>query len=307
MKHYLANEEAPVCGFSPDAEFPIINAEKGILRFEIGKSFDLSDKHPNAIFKLQGGTKVNMVPDYAEAIISGLDYESLREILVEQGLFEKIDLVVDEGAAVLKAKGISSHASYPGDGENAIQLLLSFLEYVEFAPPATKQFITQLAGLLKMETDGRTLGLSCKDEISGALTLNLGIAEVSPRQARLVFDVRYPVTLNGDEIILKLKQIAQKLEADFSVKQHKLPLYVEPNREFIQTIQRVYQEVTGDTPRLISIGGGTYCRYVENTVSFGPVFPGQKELAHQRDEHIRLDDLKQLAKIYVQTIYELIK
>ena len=75
----------------------------------------------------------------------------------------------------------------------------------------------------------------------------------------------------------------------------------------IAAIQRVYEEVTGDTPRLISIGGGTYCRYVENTVSFGPVFPGQKELAHQKDENLGLEDLKKLAKIYAHTIYELIK
>src|SRR5699024_854074 len=31
MDHYLANEPIPDFGFSPDAEFPIINGEKGIL------------------------------------------------------------------------------------------------------------------------------------------------------------------------------------------------------------------------------------------------------------------------------------
>ena len=31
IKHYLANEEIPIYGFSPDAKFPIIYAEKGIL------------------------------------------------------------------------------------------------------------------------------------------------------------------------------------------------------------------------------------------------------------------------------------
>ncbi|MDA8228586.1 MAG: dipeptidase PepV [Desulfitobacterium hafniense] len=306
IKHYLAKEEPPVYGFSPDAEFPIIYAEKGILRFEMSKPFSRSEEHTNSLLMLQGGTKVNVVPDYAEAKICGLSPKYLLIKLRELGLTEKIKLDVDGDAVVIKATGISSHASYPGDGENAIQLLFHFLEHVEFGSPAQKQFLAHLNNQLKMETDGRTLGLSCNDEVSGALTLNLGVAEFTPEQGHLVFDIRYPVTLDGEEIIEKLKEIAQEWGADFSLKQHKLPLYVEPDREFIKTIQRVYQEVTGDTPRLISIGGGTYCRYVENTVSFGPVFPGQKELAHQKDEHLRLDDLKKLAKIYAQTIYELI-
>jgi succinyl-diaminopimelate desuccinylase len=86
-----------------------------------------------------------------------------------------------------------------------------------------------------------------------------------------------------------------------------MPLYVDPDTEFIKKLQNVYKKMTGDEPKLLSIGGGTYCRYVKNTVSFGPVFPGQKELAHQKDEYIALEDLRKIAKIYVQAIYELIK
>jgi len=89
------------------------------------------------------------------------------------------------------------------------------------------------------------------------------------------------------------------------VSDHELPLYVNPDAEFIKKLQYVYKEMTGDDPKLLSIGGGTYCRYVKNTVSFGPVFPGQKELAHCSDEHIALNDLGLIAKIYAQAIWEL--
>ena len=72
-------------------------------------------------------------------------------------------------------------------------------------------------------------------------------------------------------------------------------------------LQKAYEESTGAPANCISIGGGTYCRYVKNTVSFGPVFPGQKELAHQSNEYISLDDLRKIAKIYAQAIYNLIE
>ena len=83
-------------------------------------------------------------------------------------------------------------------------------------------------------------------------------------------------------------------------------MYVDKEFPLIKKLQYVYKDVTGEEPTLISIGGGTYCRYVKNTVSFGPVFPGQKELAHQSDEYIGLDDMRKMAKIYAQAIYELI-
>ena len=44
--------------------------------------------------------------------------------------------------------------------------------------------------------------------------------------------------------------------------------------------------MTGQREEPIVIGGGTYCRDVENFVSFGPVFPGEPELAHEANEYI---------------------
>jgi succinyl-diaminopimelate desuccinylase len=42
-------------------------------------------------------------------------------------------------------------------------------------------------------------------------------------------------------------------------------------------------------------------------VAYGPVFPGQKEVAHERDEFISIDDLILCAKIYAQALYSLMK
>jgi succinyl-diaminopimelate desuccinylase len=46
---------------------------------------------------------------------------------------------------------------------------------------------------------------------------------------------------------------------------------------------------------------------MENAVAFGPLFPGQPELAHQKDEFIGIDDLMKITKIYAKALYELAK
>lgn len=307
IKYYLEKEELPICGFSPDAEFPIINAEKGILRFELVKSFGERLRSGTYLKRLKGGTRVNVVPDEAEALIEGTVLEEIISKIKESNMKDKLRAEETPEGIVVKAKGVSAHASYPEDGENAIQILFNFLNRIDFVDDELKKFINSLVAKLKMEVDGKTLGISCSDEISGNLTINLGVADFDEKQGSLKFDIRYPVTVDGNGIIEKLKKAFDDLGAEFLINQHKLPLYVDAGADFIKKLQYVYKEMTGDEPRLLSIGGGTYCRYVKNTVSFGPVFPGQKELAHQKDEYISLEDLKKIAKIYAQAIYELIK
>ena len=41
----------------------------------------------------------------------------------------------------------------------------------------------------------------------------------------------------------------------------------------------------------IAIGGGTYARAFENFVSYGATMPGEKDMCHQVDEFIKIDDL----------------
>lgn len=65
--------------------------------------------------------------------------------------------------------------------------------------------------------------------------------------------------------------------------------------------------MTNRSEEPVVIGGGTYCRAMENFVAYGPVFPGQKELAHETNEFISVEDLMLCAKIYAQALYMLLK
>jgi len=310
LKYYLKKEEAPAYGFSPDATFPIIYAEKGILRFEFIK--DIQDQKSTkagepVLKRISGGTRVNVVPDYSEAWLTNLTTDDVQSIIKKNRLEEKVQAEQVSEGILVKAYGVSAHAMQPREGINAIQLLLTILKDVDFKPHDAKRLIDFLSDKLDMQVNGEKIGLACRDDISGELTLNVGAIKFDDRFGSIKFDVRYPVTKDGNSIIKKLQQMADDMSARLIINQHKPPLYVDKDTELIKKLQLVYKQMTGQEPTLLAIGGGTYCRYVKNTVSFGPVFPGQKELAHRNNEYIGLPDLKKIAKIYGQAIYELMK
>jgi len=76
--------------FSPDASFPVVNIEKGRLPGHFTAEFAPSSELPR-VLSVKGGTKLNVVPGKAFAVIEGLDD----------------DLVRREGEAVEKETGVS--------------------------------------------------------------------------------------------------------------------------------------------------------------------------------------------------------
>jgi len=75
----------------------------------------------------------------------------------------------------------------------------------------------------------------------------------------------------------------------------------------IKSLQKVYKEQTGKEPTLLAIGGGTYAKDMPNMVAFGPIFPGDPDIIHKKNEYIKIEDLILNAKIYGHAIYELAK
>lgn len=310
IKYYLKKEEKPLYGFSPDAEFPVIYAEKGILRFDLAKEFDREEIKGEIVLKnLIGGTRVNVVPDRAKAELEvtskgwNVLQKSLDQLPADKIKVEK----KDDNLVILESIGKSAHGSYPEEGINAISLILSFLNRLNLKPNALREFIRILVDNTENDVYGQKIGISCKDEVSGPLTLNLGIININKKEGRATFDVRYPVSSDKEVIWSKLNEFSIENNIILSELQHKPPLYVDRESKLIKKLQKVYTEMTGQDARLISIGGGTYCRYLKNFVAYGPVFPGQKELAHQPNEYISISDLIKITKIYAQAIYELIK
>jgi len=94
VRHYFSvYPEIPVSGFIPDADFPLIYAEKGISRIFVEGKIESKD-----IVFVQGGFRDNMVPDYAEAYLNQTqDFISLfKQFLKEKEMTAEDNLLMNE-------------------------------------------------------------------------------------------------------------------------------------------------------------------------------------------------------------------
>lgn len=307
IKYYLTKEKGPDLGFSPDGMFSVIHAEKGILRFQIQTNRKLPDTKELCVIRIAGGTVVNAVPNIAEVWLGGPG-EQLEEVQKE------FQVKAAEGSAKMEGdvlhltfSGVSAHAMQPWLGENAILSMIRFLKEVPFGDRKTREYFQNLDTLFGDGWEGRNLGVACQDQLSGKLSMNLGILNVEGEKTELKVDVRCPVHIDLDTVWKTICLTCEKYGFRPEYWQKRPPLYVPKDARLVQILLDVYEDVTGKREEAITIGGGTYCRDVENFVSFGPVFPGEPELAHEADEFIDLDQLMECARLYAQALYRLLQ
>lgn len=310
VDHYFKHEEMPTLGFVPDADFPIIFAEKGISDFDIVQKPENSEGDaPVQLLSFQSGLRYNMVPDFAEAHLTVQNdadkiAENCEAYLANKGLEGKV--TKQEGKLVLTLVGMSAHGAEPRNGKNAGIFLAQFLKDVEL-DVAGKKYIETIAQFYNKDR-GEVFDIVFEDEDSGELTINVGVMSYTKdKGGRIGCNMRYPVTFNIDlgkrRIEAKLKESDLQLENFTDSK----PTYVKKDDPLIKTLQKVYEEHTGEKAELLAIGGGTYARALEHGVAFGALFPGREDVMHQKDEYAYVDDLLKATAIYAQAIYELAK
>ncbi len=302
VKHYVdKGEEMPVAGFTPDAEYPIINGEKGIVTCKYTRK--LNQDGDLTLKSIKGGIAANVVPDYAEAEIT---LPSCKKYQVKKlaGETEGIKIEENGNSIVVKCYGISAHGSTPEKGKNAITHLMMFLGKLDFLGDL-KEFIDYFNKYIGTDLNGERLGISLEDDISGKLIFNLGTIHGNENEITLEINMRYPVTRTFEEFIDTFKERVSLGKLEEVYLRHKKSLYVSPDTEFIKKLQKVYEEQFGEKAELISIGGGTYAKAMENIVAFGPIFKGQPMVEHKPDEYIEIDSLMKNIQVMAEAIKEL--
>lgn len=310
VEHYFKHEEMPTMGFAPDADFPIIHAEKGIADLDLVQRAEVEQvgEFPIELLSFVSGRRYNMVPDFATAElvaqISQTDIvQCFNNFLKDNHLNGK--QYVECGKLVLEVEGVSAHGMEPNNGKNAGLYLARFLSKLKIDPRAAHfiKFVDQYFG---NDSRGRAIGVHYYDEISGDLTINVGKLSYSKDEGgRLGLNLRYPVTNQIADTKSNLESFLQDKGFVIENYSNSNPHYVEENDPLIQILQKVYEEQTGEKAELLAIGGGTYARSLKSGVAFGPLFPGKEDIAHQKDEYIDIDDLLKATAIYAQAIYEL--
>lgn len=309
---YFKKEEMPTVGFAPDADFPIIHAEKGIADFDIvqkiAKQSGKRGGEEVKVHSFESGRRYNMVPDYAKAVVTVNGGQS--EIVQSYQIFMKENdlsglFYIDNGRLILALKGVSAHGMEPDHGKNAGLYLAEFLASRHLDKNAAR-FFKWTAERFFQSSRGKNIEMDYTDDITGDLTINVGKLSYDEKTGgRLGLNMRYPVTFPLEK---RKGHLETKLDEDgFYIENFSdsAPHYVEKTHPFIQTLCKVYEEQTGERAELLSIGGGTYARSLKTGVAFGALFPGREDVAHQKDEYIYIDDLLKATAIYAQAIWEL--
>ena len=268
VHHYLAGHPQPAFLFTPDAEFPVCNAEKGCF----GATFTSAPIEGGRIVSWSGAEATNAVPGESELVLA-VDAASLPAPRANA------DRIAIEPAGPRRARvhahGIGGHASLPEGTLNAIGIVVGYLGEALAADPdllaAGERRFLKLLRYLMADHTGAAVGIACADAAFGSLTLNAGTIEVTAdgRLAQTV-DIRYPAATTGEALAAALEPLAAAHGATVAVDRDKPPFSTDADSPAVRALVDTYNEVTGEHAEPFAIGGGTYARNFERAVSFGP-------------------------------------
>ncbi len=312
MRYYLDRVgDKPDLGFTPDGDFPAIHGEKGILIFDMMKKFNHGTIKGLELSSVKGGTAANSVADHARAVLhesAGAGYEHVKEQVAafrsEKGC--KINCKGIGKSFEITVQGVSAHGAKPEQGQNAITMLMEFLGRLNFASEDTNDFISFYNDRIGYRLHGEEMGCAFEDEPSGKLVFNVGMIELDKKTAKLTINVRYPVTMDDEQVYSGIMTVLDKYDIGIVKGKHEAPIYVAEDEPLVQTLMDIYRKHTGDMEsKPLVIGGGTYARAVENTIAFGARFPEDEDVMHQKNEYISIDNMMKLTRIYAEAIYRL--
>ena len=304
---YLEKNEPPSHVFTPDADYPVVNIEKGRLTPFFAASWEDSPALPRVV-SVTGGKTINVVPNRAEAVVEGIAFGELcaycREFSAKTGA--SISAREDGASCVVAAEGTSSHAASPGNGLNAQTALLEMLAAMPFAQSAGFEHIRALNRLFPHgDWLGRALGLEMSDDKTGELTVNFGVLRYSTIDMAGNFDSRTPACADDADLLgmtrAALEREGIKLTNSTISKCHHTP----EEDGFVQSLLRIYEEYTGDPGKCLAVGGQTYVHEIPGGVAFGCELPGIDNRIHGVNEFIGMEQLFLSAKMFAQAIIDI--
>lgn len=307
MNHYMEKETMPETGFSPDAEFPAINGEKGIVSFRV----NFPTPEAGLVKHFEAGIRPNMVPQNATAELDlsfgdVADIKSAFNDFLKDNADIKGSIEVNDEIATLHITGKGSHAMEPFNGVNAATYLAKFLNELELNDNQ-KLYFSFIANELHLDFAGSKLGIQNTDDVMGDLTMTPDIFVFDNSEASILLNIRYPKGDTGDTLTEKINAALPDGVTAAIEGHNQLPHFVPADDPLVQALVGAYRDHTDDDTEPFTVGGGTYGRILKHGVAFGAMFPGDENVMHQPNEYINLDKLFKSTAIYADAIYRLIK
>ncbi len=303
MKAYFASHPMPDMGFTPDSDYGICTCEKGILQIMV----EADSNDGTFLNEFRAGNALNAVPDKAWVLLdcSESDEHQLYRFADARPQVDFEFKFTIDGMMII-ATGKAAHACEPDKGVNAAAQLIDLLT-ANFGYNGLGSLIGFIDSAISTETNGNSLGIKMRDSSSGALTLCLSEVEILENSARAAIDIRYPVTMDSQAILYRVRKAAEKEGLKVKVLCHHQPLHLSEDSELVTLLKGSYEKIPGEQPRIYSTGGGTYARELGGRgVAFGPVFPDDECNMHNADESLDEEKFFLHAKICLQAMYDML-
>jgi len=305
LRHYFATEKSAPNTFTPDADFPVYNGEKG--RYVPNFSMNTEYESGARVASFECGNAPNIVPERARCKIVGVDKKILAEkaSALEKELGVKYEFADDEVICF----GTSAHASTPDKGTNALTALIRLIVNLPLSDCKSTRAFHSLDSLLPHgDTTGTSAGVYMKEDVSGEITVAFSMLHFDGRRLLGVCDMRLPFCATEENT----KAVFEKAlsEEGFTLSGDMTKPHYTPNDSFfVQSLLKCYEDVTGKKGKTHVMGGGTYVHDIEGGVAFGPVFEDidYNVNLHGANECIKLSDLLLAATIYAVAILEVAK
>ncbi|MBE7081256.1 MAG: M20 family metallopeptidase [Clostridiales bacterium] len=266
----------PEYGFSPDGDFPISYAEKGIVEvaFCLPKLKNFAD--------VKGGTALNAVCDYV----------TVRPLIKpNQKDLDKFNLSINEQGYIV-SKGKSAHGSSPHLGINAMVKLFEYLLYMgEDVKGVLDNLFYDKKGIFALKNE------------QGVVTLSPDLISEDEKGITITCDLRIPAPFTLEDV----KPILDSFRLPYTTKVRHDPMMAEKNGKFVQTLLNAYNEITGEKAEPISMGGSTFARAFAKGCAFGPKLKGHIDNIHDANENVSKEQILTAYKIYKKAIFDLAK
>lgn len=293
VEHYFKNlkKPQPTLGFSPDSDFPLIFAEKGIINFETAAKINIP-----GLISISGGVASNSVIEKCEVKFE-LNLDFLNYIAEH---FKKNEALVSTSDDITTVTffGKAAHGAIPELGKNAGLIAIKAL--ADFSKDSTLLKIAKTFDPL----DASGYGCDATSNEMGHNSSNVGLISYQNNELKIITNFRYVDTCDKKELIETIKEFNKP----FKVKVlGESPLLFYPRDSIlVSTLLKSYQLETGDlVSKPLAIGGGTYAKEADNVVAFGMQFPDWESNMHSPGESTRRSDLVKGMAIYARAIHDL--
>ncbi len=312
MEDYTKTYALPDYGFTPDGEFPMQNREKGYVDVELIFDKKAEKSGEFELETLSGGVNINSIPPNAVAVLKG-DMEKAKKLLEEyinQNPDFTANIYPSGNYFEISVEGRAVHSSQPEKGINAISILCKFLNTLNLSKNGGEILVKLITENLADDIYGKSIGLYSEDEyVNGEYmhrtVISPTVANTRENKFHLYLNLRTAYGTTRQDLEVSFSDLCKNYGCTYNILECQEPIYISKDKPFLKTMESAYERIRGQKHIYTLAHGTSYAKAMPNIISAGPVFPGDVDYCHEKDERISLESLINCTKIYAQAIAEI--